>query len=154
MEYILRKANNKDCDAVKAMVYSVLIEYGLQPDPEATDKDLEDFDQYYFNDHGYFAVATDQKGSVVASVGVIRLSDQSCELRKMFAYPSSRGVGLGKKLLTFAIDKARALGYKRMELQTASSLVEAVALYRASGFIEYHEENIVSRCDLAFEYKL
>ena len=41
----LRLANNKDCGKVTELVYNVLREYGLKPDPAATDVDLKDIEQ-------------------------------------------------------------------------------------------------------------
>ena len=42
----LRRASNKDCDAVTRLVYGVLEEYSLEPDPDVTDADL--MAQYQF----------------------------------------------------------------------------------------------------------
>jgi len=45
----IRRANGEDADAVRALVFGVLQCYGLRPDPETTDKDLDDLEGHYFN---------------------------------------------------------------------------------------------------------
>ena len=47
VENRLRPATNADSAAVKAMIFGVLIEYGLKPDPACTDADLDDLEGNY-----------------------------------------------------------------------------------------------------------
>ncbi len=44
----LRPANNKDCEKVTELVYSILQEYNLKPDPAVTDADIKDIEYSYF----------------------------------------------------------------------------------------------------------
>jgi len=149
----LRLATNADCPAVQALIFGVLKEYGLQPAPTTTDQDLFDLEAFYGNPKGFFAVVLDQ-ASIVATLGLLKLDAETCELRKMYTLPSVRGRGLGRALLDFACDTARAWGCRRMVLETASVLTEAVHLYQRYGFRQYHPPAITCRCDLAMEYKL
>ena len=41
----LREANVDDAEAIKNLVFGVLDEYGLKPDPGSTDRDLDDLDK-------------------------------------------------------------------------------------------------------------
>ena len=43
-DYELRSATNVDSDAIKEVVFAVLREYRLQPDPDGTDADLNDIE--------------------------------------------------------------------------------------------------------------
>lgn len=149
----IRNANNNDSEAVKSLVFAVLKEYGLEPDSNATDKELEDIEQSYFRNGGYFGVV-EESGVVVATVGIYRESATTCELRKMYSAPSIRGRGLGKKLLEFSLSKAKDLGFSRIVLETASPLKEAIALYVKYGFVEYKPNHISLRCDQAYELYL
>lgn len=144
-----RTAKNEDSDAIKKLVFGVLAEYGLTPDPGTTDKDLDDIEHYYHNNNGYFGVI-EEENTIVASVGIIRMDTLTCELRKMYALPVIRGKGIGKQLLEYAIVKARLLGYKKVVLETASPLKEAISLYKHYGFKEYHPDHLSQRCDQAF----
>jgi len=85
----IRRANGEDADAVRALVFGVLQCYGLRPDPETTDKDLDDLEGHYFSKDGWFAVLEGAVG-VIGSYGLMRLDSGSCELRKMFNAPASR----------------------------------------------------------------
>ena len=150
----LRLANNKDCVKVTELVYGILKEYDLKPDPEATDIDLKNIEQSYFERGGAFYVLEEEDGAIIASYGLYLIDNQTCELRKMYLHSSYRGKGLGKLLLEDALAKARQIGFKKMTLETASVLKEAISLYKSYGFVEYEPEHMSSRCDQAFMLEL
>ncbi|MHC4225890.1 MAG: GNAT family N-acetyltransferase [Planctomycetota bacterium] len=150
----LRPATNEDCEKVAGLVYGVLKEYNLKPDPQATDADLEDIEQSYFARGGTFLVLEEENGSIIGAYGLYPLENQTCELRKMYLSSSHRGKGLGKLLLDDALLRARRLGFRKMVLETASVLKEAIALYKSYGFAEYEADHLSSRCDQAFLLEL
>jgi putative acetyltransferase len=150
----LRPANNKDCEKIANLVYDVLKEYNLKPDPEATDADLKDIEHSYFERGGTFYVLEEKDGSIIGAYGLYRLEKQTCELRKMYLHSAYRGKGLGKFLLDSALSKASHLGFNRIILETASVLKEAISLYKSYGFIEYEPEHLSSRCDQAYILEL
>ncbi|MCP4607314.1 MAG: GNAT family N-acetyltransferase [Planctomycetes bacterium] len=150
----LRLANNKDCPKVTELVYGILREYGLKPDPGATDIDLKDIEQSYFERGGSFYVLEEKDEAIIASYGLYLIDKATCELRKMYLHSSYRGKGLGKLLLEDALAKARQIGFKKMTLETASVLKEAISLYKSYGFVEYEPEHMSSRCDQAFMLEL
>jgi putative acetyltransferase len=150
----LRRASNKDREEVTRLVYGVLKEYDLEPEPGATDADLEDIEQSYFARGGTFLVLEDQDGSIIGAYGLYPLENQTCELRKMYLSSSHRGKGLGKLLLDDALSRARQLGFRKMVLETASVLKEAIALYKSYGFAEYEADHLSSRCDQAYLLEL
>jgi ribosomal protein S18 acetylase RimI-like enzyme len=57
-----------------------------------------------------------------------------CYLAELYVVPESRGRGLGRALMTAAIELARARGADRMELGTSEEDVAARALYESLGF--------------------
>ncbi len=150
----LRPANNKDCEKVTELVYSILQEYNLKPDKVATDADIKDIEHSYFARGGAFYVLEEEDGSIIGAYGLYPVDRQTCELRKMYLHSSYRGKGLGKLLLEDALSKARQIGFKRMTLETASVLREAISLYKSYGFVEYEPEHMSSRCDQAFVLEL
>jgi putative acetyltransferase len=150
----LRPANNKDCEKIANLVYDVLKEYNLKPDPEATDADLKDVEHSYFERGGTFYVLEAKDGSIVGAYGLYPAEKKTCELRKMYLHIAYRGKGLGKFLLDSALSEARQLGFKRIILETASVLKEAISLYKSYGFIEYKPRHLSSRCDQAFILEL
>jgi ribosomal protein S18 acetylase RimI-like enzyme len=54
----------------------------------------------------------------------------------MWVARDARGLGLGRRLLAELEDRARALGYRKVRLETEKSLTEAQHLYRSSGYLE------------------
>ena len=149
----IRPATNNDAEKVKAVVFSVLIEYGLKPDSNTIDKDLDSIEESYFSNDGFFGVV-EINNAIVATVGLHKVNLTTCELRKMYSLPSQRGKGLGKSILEFALSKAREIGYTRIILETASPLKEAINLYKKYGFKEYKPEHLSVRCDQAYERDL
>lgn len=150
----LRLANNKDCGNIAQLVYGVLKEYGLKPDPDSTDADIKDVESSYFRRGGMFYVLEVEGGSVIGAYGLYPMDERTCELRKMYLDKAQRGKGLGKLLLDDALSKARQLGFERMILETASVLKEAIALYKSYGFVEYNPPHMSSRCDQAYQLEL
>jgi len=150
----LRRACNEDREGVTRLVYGVLEEYGLRPDPQATDADLKDIEQSYFARGGAFFVLEDERGSIIGAYGLYPTENQTCELRKMYLHKSHRGKGLGKSLLDSALAQARELGFTTVTLETASVLKEAIVLYESHGFVEYQPDHMSSRCDQAYVLEL
>jgi putative acetyltransferase len=75
-------------------------------------------------------------GRVVGCVGVRRLDDQTCEMKRLFVNADARGSGLGRVLAEASIAAARGLGYRRMRLDTVPGMETAQALYTRLGFTE------------------
>lgn len=135
------------------LVESVLSEYGLETSPATTDQDLADIGRSYTNNGGIFRILEDA-GRVVGSYGIYRLSPATCELRKMYLHVRYRGRGWGRRMLTEAIEKAQALGFEEMVLETNTCLKEGLALYKRFGFREYQPEHVSSRCNIAMRLGL
>ncbi|MBN2128201.1 MAG: GNAT family N-acetyltransferase [Sedimentisphaerales bacterium] len=150
----LRTATNDDCEQIRNLVYAVLEEYGLKPDPESTDADLADIEQAYFASGGAFYVLESQHGSIIGAYGLYRMDDRTCELRKMYLHRNYRGKGLGKRLLEDALNQARERGFTKVVLETASVLKEAIALYQTYGFTPHKPDHLSARCDQAYLLEL
>jgi DNA-binding MarR family transcriptional regulator/GNAT superfamily N-acetyltransferase len=62
--------------------------------------------------------------------------DAPAELKRMWVAPAARGLGLGRRLLASLEAEATASGARTVRLETNQTLVEAISLYRASGYRE------------------
>lgn len=152
--FSIRSATNQDADRIQTLVFSVLAEYGFTPDPSGTDSDLTDIETAYFNLGGMFEIAEAEDGALAGTIGLFPLDHSTCELRKMYLLPQVRGLGLGKLLLTRAIERARAAGFKRIVLETASVLTTAAKLYTSFGFVPITPDHLSARCDQAYALDL
>ena len=146
----LRPANEKDGDAIRQLVFGVLVEYDLQPDPEGTDADLKNVAVSYQLPGGLFDVLIDAAGEIVGAIGLFPVTKDCCELRKMYLARGVRGQGHGRRLLEHALVEAAKRRFHRVELETSSVLVEAIALYEQHGFRPFTPTHLAPRCDLAY----
>lgn len=76
------------------------------------------------------------EGALVGCGGFKRDAPDTAYLKRMWVAPEARGLGLGKRLLLALEERARALGYTKVRLETERSLTEARQLYRSSNYRE------------------
>jgi len=87
-----------------------------------------------------YLLATPSVGAEPAAVCQLRYrygvwhSADDCWLEDLFVREAARGRRLGAALVEAAVERARARGCRRIELDTDSDNSEALALYRRLGF--------------------
>jgi GNAT superfamily N-acetyltransferase len=59
---------------------------------------------------------------------------EDCCVEDVFVREEARGTGLGRALVSYAIERAHERGCRRLELDTAEENVPALGLYRSLGF--------------------
>ena len=152
MAHTIISATNEDTVIIKNIVFNVLKEYGLKHDEAGKDADLNNIEANYFQSNGFFGLVIDREtNKTVGTFGIFRLSNEVCELRKMYLLKEARGKGCGMMILNFVIDMARRKNYKKITLETIGVLKEAIGLYKKYGFKEIKPEKISNRVDQAFE---
>lgn len=104
---------------------------------------------------GTFLVAR-ADGTAVGCGAIRRLDPTTVEVKRMFVDPGLRGLGIAKKILEQLEDNARALGARRMVLETGIYQTAAIGLYSAAGFkpIDCFGEYVGSSTSLCFEKQL
>jgi putative acetyltransferase len=94
---------------------------------------LNDPAKYILNPGGhiYFATLDDE---IVGCCALISTGPDSFEVAKMAVDESIRNHGIGKAMLAHVIAEARALGARKLTLETNSSLMNAIHVYESLGF--------------------
>jgi putative acetyltransferase len=98
-------------------------------------RDLGDPQRYIIAPGGHILMA-ELNGESVGACALMFERDGVYELAKMTVSESVRGLGVGRALGRAAIAYARSIGARKVELLTNSSLVPAITLYHALGFVD------------------
>jgi len=146
------KGLNIDATRIQEVVFTVLKEYGLPVDPNSTDSDLSQPEDFYKD--GFFGVVKNPEGIIVGTFGLLEHEPGIVEIRKMYLLSSYRGMGIGKFMMNFLFAKAKELGYSQVMLETASELKEAIFMYEKYGFVLDEEAPQTCRCDRVYYKKL
>src|SRR5712672_2361264 len=136
-EFLIRPATNHDIPSIKNVVFSSLKEFALNPDITGKDSDLNNIEDSYLSNNGFFGVAVNtEKNNIVGTFGLFAANKDICELRKMYLLKEARARGLGKFILQTAIHIAKERQFKKIILETISPLTVAISLYKQFGFKE------------------
>jgi DNA-binding MarR family transcriptional regulator/GNAT superfamily N-acetyltransferase len=114
-------------------------------------KALDHPGEYILDKGGHIFMAL-YKGEPVGTCSLIRMDDGSFELAKMGVSPQTQGLGIGYLLGRACIEKARALGARRVYLESNTRLKPAINLYHKLGFRKVAgPPSPYERCDIQME---
>lgn len=137
----MRPMTARDDRAVAQIIRTVMTEHGATGagfaihDPEVACMS-EAYGGTAPGPSAYFVL--DDGGDVVGGAGYAPLTGgdvHTCELRKMYLLPTTRGLGIGRRLLMHTLDAARDAGYQRCYLETMATMQRARSLYASVGFV-------------------
>jgi GNAT superfamily N-acetyltransferase len=81
----------------------------------------------------------EQGDRVMGGIAIVKNSQEEAQLRWFILHPELRGRGLGKKMVTIALDFCREQGYKRVILWTFDELDAAIGIYKKNDFVKIEE---------------
>ncbi len=133
----LRSIKKEDNPAIAQIIRTVMTEFecvgeGYSIEDPEVDTMCEAYDSPR---HSYLVL--EKKGKVVGGGGIGPLyggEANTCELKKMYFSSEARGQGMGKKLVTTLLERAKKLGYQKCYLETVERMESANILYQKMGF--------------------
>lgn len=128
IEYIWTDGNNKDFlrfyEETEAFYSSIV----------GGRKNREGFVAYNISQSISDVLIAYEDGTAVACASLKGYSDTDVEIKRVWVEPECRGKKISLELTARLEEKAKAMGYKRMILQTRSQMTEAVGLYTKLGY--------------------
>ena len=138
-DFIIREIKPNDNAQMAIVIREVILEMGAPKvgtayEDKATDKM---FENYQKPKAAYFVL--EHKNKIVGGAGIAQLDNyegNTCELQKMYFLPAARGKGLGTKLISICLEKAKEFGFSNCYLETLPYMKAAVKLYKKYGFTD------------------
>lgn len=102
--------------------------------------ELQDLESKYGHPDGRLYLAW-ANGKPAGCIGLRKLDDTKCEMKRLYVRPEFRGNQIGERLIQKEIADAKEIGYSHMLLDTLPFLQSAIRLYRRFGFYEIPKYN-------------
>ena len=120
---------------------SLFIEYserlGLNLCFQNFEEELAELPGRYAPPDGRLLLAVSSGQEAAGCVGLRKIGDGVCEMKRLYVRPEFRGLGIGLAMAVHLIEEARSIGYAAMRLDTLpAQMAEALRLYRLLGFRE------------------
>ncbi len=122
---------------------------------QSFEKELKNLPGEYAKPSGRLFLALSVE-KIAGCIALRKINEATCEMKRLFVRPDFRGLRLGKMLIEKVIVEAKAIGYRRMRLDTLpDKMPKAVELYQFYGFREIppyyenpHKETLFMELDL------
>ena len=154
MKHVFQATTDKDIEAARTLFNEYAAGLGISLCFQNFDQELAALPGAYSPPMGCLLLA-EMDGRALGCVALRPLSTAVCEMKRLYVDPGHRGSGAGLTLIRAVMDRARALGYTAMRLDTLPTMAKAIKLYGSLGFqqIEPYYSNPVPGA-LFFECKL
>lgn len=146
----LRLATSADLPGIIKLVKLILKEFDQPYDENGSERDLTEFKNYFTKDRCLFYVLLYDQ-TVIGSIGLLSITEYEARIKKMYIARYFRGLGLATALMDKVLQQAALFGYKKISLETMTTMESAIHLYRKYGFMEVVKEVQSRRCDIVME---
>jgi ribosomal protein S18 acetylase RimI-like enzyme len=154
MNTYLQAASGEDYEAAKALFREYAIAINVNLGFQHFDEELDRLQEMYAAPQGGIILCKQDK-EWIGCVAVRKIDDRTGELKRMYVKPGFQNTGIGKALLSHALELARECGYEKIRLDTLNYMKPAIQLYQQAGFYEiapyYYNPNDTA---VFFEIKL
>lgn len=99
------------------------------------DHELENLEEKYGRPWGRLYIVF-YKDSLAGCIGLRKIDDTTCEMKRLYVKPEFRKKGIGEHLVKKIIIDAGETGYSKMRLDTLPFLEAATKIYKKYGFRE------------------
>jgi len=131
--FVTQAKSDAEFAAARALFSEYAATLDVDLDFQGFTSELSTLQTMYGAPAGCLLLARDD-GHYLGCIGVRRLSNEDCEIKRLYVRPSARSGGIGRGLVLAAIERARSMGYKRLLLDTLPDMSAARALYAKLGF--------------------
>ena len=104
------------------------------------DGELKNLQEKYGLPYGRLYLAFSD-GEPAGCIGLKRLDNRNCEMKRLYVRPGFRGLSIGRLLIEQIIYDAKEIGYAHILLDTLPFLQSAVHMYKKYGFYEIPSYN-------------
>jgi ribosomal protein S18 acetylase RimI-like enzyme len=97
------------------------------------DDELNNFPEKYKEPGGAFFIAK-ENNEIIGCIGMKKLENNICEMKRLFVKDTYKGNGIGKKLVKIIINEAKLKHYEKMRLDTLDTMKKALKIYYKNNF--------------------
>jgi ribosomal protein S18 acetylase RimI-like enzyme len=133
MADILEAKTTEDLQTARNLFEDYAKSLGFDLDFQDFDAELQNLPGDYAPPHGCILLAR-QGDRTVGCVALRKWDGTTCEMKRLYIIPKAREHGIGRQLAEAIIHPATEMGYKRIRLDTLSSMHAANRLYSSLGF--------------------
>ncbi len=130
---MIGQAGPADIATVRELFEEYWRSFGFTPCFQGFDREVAGLPGAYAPPGGRLALAV-LDGEAAGCVALRRFDTERCEAKRLYVRPAFRGRGLGRDLLRWVIDEARAAGYREMVGDTMPVMSQALEMYDRAGF--------------------
>ncbi len=147
---MIRVATNNDGPTVIGIIDSCLREIGDRVYPQGEGKDLLDIEVAYAGKGGEFVVF-ENDGAIAGTHATLPVDPKNgiVTFRRLYVNRAMRGMGIGKKLMQWAIDWSREQGFSEVVFWSDTRFTHAHEFFRRFGFVQGEMRDM---CDGAAPY--